>query len=377
MTALVIVLAAFVAVTLGLHLASAGLTARRYMNPAPARSIPGRPLVSLIRPVCGLDRFDEETLGSSFRLSWRDLEVIFCAAHESDPAVPLVRRLIAENPRVNAQLLIGESGLSGNPKLNNLEKGWRVSRGAFVAMTDSNLLLPVDYIERLLSVWRPDTGLVSCPPVGIRGEDLGGALECAFLNSFQARWQLAADSLGFGFAQGKTLFWRRDVLEHAGGLVALGRDLAEDVASTKAVRGQGLVVRLAREPFAQPIGPRNLRAVWDRQLRWARVRRDGFPGLFVAEILLGPWPPVAALIVLGGLAGLGWALPFLALWYGAEIALCRIAGWPCGPRDIAAMGLRDLLLAPLWVTTWMRRGFEWRGTAMGGLETAPAGGAEA
>lgn len=150
MTALVIVLAAFVAVTLGLHLASAGLTARRYMNPAPARSIPGRPLVSLIRPVCGLDRFDEETLGSSFRLSWRDLEVIFCAAHESDPAVPLVRRLIAENPRVNAQLLIGESGLSGNPKLNNLEKGWRVSRGAFVAMTNSNLLLPVDYIERLL-----------------------------------------------------------------------------------------------------------------------------------------------------------------------------------------------------------------------------------
>ena len=82
-------------------------------------------------------------------------------------------------------------------------------------------------------------------------------------------------------------------------------------------------------------------------------------------------------IALGGLAGLGWALPFLALWYGAEIALCRIAGWPCGPRDIAAMGLRDLLLAPLWVTTWMRRGFEWRGTAMGGLEAARAGGAEA
>ena len=57
-------------------------------------------------------------------------------------------------------------------------------------------------------------------------------------------------------------------------------------------------------------------------------------------------------------------LPFVALWYAVEWGLCRIAGWPAGGRDLAAMGLRDVLLQPLWCATWARKGFEWRGTAM-------------
>lgn len=364
MSLVTVLLAAFVALALGLHLASAALTLWRYRRPAPNPGLAARPFITLLRPVCGIDRYDAETLGSSFALSYPDHEIIFCAAREDDPAVALVRRLIAAHPERQATLLIGEDRISSNPKLNNLEKGWRAAKGSFVAMTDANLLLPPDYFERLLAAWRPDTGLVTSPPVGVRGLGLWSAVECAFLNSFQARWQLAADSVGLGFAQGKTLLWRRDVLENAGGLAALGRDLAEDVASTKAVRAQGLKVHLARRAFVQPVGPRAFRPVWDRQLRWARVRRDGFPVLFALELLLGPWVPLAAMGLVGGAAAALWAVPFLALWYGAEIALARGAGWPATGRDIAAMVLRDLLLAPLWLVSWRSRGFEWRGTSM-------------
>lgn len=344
---------------LALHLGSAGLVAWRYLV-ADRRQPAERPFVSIVRPVCGLDRYDEETLRSTFTLDWPDYEILFCAAREDDSAVPLVRRLIAEFPARRARLLIGEDRISGNPKLNNVAKGWHESRGEIVAMVDSNVLLPADYLSQIMVQFRPDTGLVSSPPAGIRGEGLFGALECAFLNGMQARWQLAADQLGFGFAQGKNLVWRRAVLERAGGPEALGHDLAEDVASTKAVRAQGLRVRLARRAFAQPIGARGFRAVWDRQLRWSRVRRAGFPGLFWGEVLVGPVPPVLALAF--GAPGL--IVPFLLLWYGAEWLLCRIAGWPSGLRDLAAMGLRDLLLQPIWCATWLRKGFEWRGNAM-------------
>lgn len=350
----------FAGLALALHLGSAGLAAWRYAVPSPARPAE-RPFVSIIRPVCGLDRYDEETLRSTFTLDWPDYEILFCAARESDIAVPLVRRLIAEFPARRARLLIGEDLVSGNPKLNNVVKGWRESTGGIVAMVDSNVLLPADYLSQIMVRFDGETGLVTSPPAGIRGDGLCGALECAFLNGMQARWQLAADQLGLGFAQGKNLVWRREVLDRAGGPEALGRDLAEDVASTKAVRAQGLRVRLARRAFAQPIGARAFRAVWDRQLRWSRVRRAGFPGLFLGEALIGPLPPVLALICAGAW---GWLLPFLALWYGAEWALCRLARWPAGPRDLAAMVLRDLLLQPLWLATWLRRGFEWRGTAM-------------
>lgn len=371
MSVLPVILAAFVVLALGLHLASAALTLWRYLRPAPHPGLAARPFITLLRPVCGLDRFDAQTLGSSFALTYPDHEIIFCAAREDDPAVPPLRRLIAAHPERQARLLIGEDRISSNPKLNNLEKGWRAAKGSFVAMTDANLLLPPDYLEQLLAAWRPDTGLVSAPPVGVRGAGLWGAVECAFLNAFQARWQLAADSVGLGFAQGKTLLWRRDVLENAGGLAALGHDLAEDVASTKAVRAQGLKVRLARRAFVQPIGPRAFRPVWERQLRWAKVRRDGFPALFALEILLGPWVPLVALCLVTGASALHWALPFLALWYGAEGALARRAGWPATALDMAAMVLRDLLLAPLWLAAWRSRRFEWRGTAMAPVKAQP------
>ncbi|APX22235.1 MAG: ceramide glucosyltransferase [Rhodobacteraceae bacterium] len=365
------ILFAIVAATLGTHLLTAALAAWRHRSAAAPDTEDHRlPYVSLVRPVCGVDAFDAETLASSFRQDYPRYEIIFCAPSESDPAVALVRRLIAENPQIEATLLCGETRMSGNPKLNNVAKGYRAARSEWVVMTDSNLLLPPDYLRTLAATWQSDTGLVSSPPSGIRPGNFWGAVECAFLNTSQGRWQLAADSLGMGFAQGKTLFWNRKVLEAGGGLPALGRNLAEDVASTKLVRAQGLRVRLTPKLFPQPVGDRSARFVWDRQLRWSRVRRDGFPLIFMAEIAQGPLVPVAALVTLAALGTVPWILlPVLLLaWYGAEIALARVAGWPATPRDLAAMIVRDALLPALWLATWTGRGITWRGTDM-----APAG----
>ena len=172
--------------------------------------------------------------------------------------------------------------------------------------------------------------------------------------------------LGMGFAQGKSLFWRRDILEDGGGFAALGRNMAEDVASTKLVRDQGLKVRITQRLFAQPIGQRSARAVWDRQLRWSKVRRDGFAAIFAIEIAQGPLVPFLATLALSA-AGLlpVLALPILAiLWYAAEWALARVAGWPAGPRDLAAFLLRDAMLPLIWCATWRNREFSWRGNEM-------------
>ncbi len=365
------VLGTAAAALMAAHLGSAALCLAQFRRRLPRRL--GRPPVTLLRPVCGSDPFDAETLASSFRQDYPAYEVIFCAPCEDDPSVPLCRRLIAENPQVPAQLLVGEAP-AANPKLANLWKGWDAARHDWVCMTDSNLSLPPDYLSTLVDCWDEDTGLVSCPPAGIRPEGLGGALECAFLNGNQARLQLAAARLGIGFAQGKTLFWNRAMLEGAGGIAALGRHLAEDVTATKIVRGLGRRVSLPPRPFGQPIGRRSFRAVWNRQLRWSRVRRDGFPVLFLAEPLNGAALPLA--LALGAVLALGasplWFAGFAALWYLAEILLSRAAGWPMGPRDAAALVLRDALMPALWAATFLRRGIDWRGHAMSAPEAAGA-----
>ena len=155
----------------------------------------------------------------------------------------------------------------------------------WIVIADSNVLMPRDYIQRLMRRWRADTGVVCAPPLGVAAANFAAEIECAFLNTYQARWQYAAEALGFGFAQGKTMLWRRDVLEAGGGIEALGAEIAEDAASTKLVHRADLRAHLASPPSRQPLGARRLRDVWARQVRWARLRRATFPIFFAPEIV--------------------------------------------------------------------------------------------
>ena len=357
--------AAFCAATTLIHLATIATAGFRYRK---SRPVAGRlPPVSLLRPVCGVEPFAAETLGSGFRLDYPEYEIIFCVARDDDPVVPLVRQLIDSNPQVAARLLVGDERLNGNPKLNNLVKGWREARHPWIAMVDSNVLLAPDSLERLLARWDSETGAVSSMPIGSRPANLWAELECAFLNTLQARFQYTAEALGYGFAQGKTILLRRDLVERAGGIGVLAADTAEDAATTKMVRGAGLRVRLVDMAFEQPLGRRGATEVWLRQLRWSRLRRHSFPRLFLPEILVGSALPSLALGFAAAQYGYGIAGPvtaLLAVWFGAEALLAARAGWRLSPALLGALLLRDLLLPVLWIAAWTGNGFVWRGNPM-------------
>ncbi|HEV2624862.1 MAG TPA: ceramide glucosyltransferase [Xanthobacteraceae bacterium] len=325
------------------------------------------PPVSLVRPLCGIDNYVAETLRSTFELDYRCYEILFCVARASDPVLPLVKGLIAAHPNVSARLLIGDDRVSTNPKLNNVVKGWRAALHPWIIIADSNVLMPHDYIQRLFASWRTDTGLVASPPIAARPHGFWAEIECAFLNTYQARWQYIVDSFGRGFAQGKTMLWRREDLERAGGIEALGKEVAEDAAATKIVRGAGLKVRLVDRPLAQPLGRRSASEVWHRQLRWARLRRASFFIYFLPEIVSGGVLPITCAAILA--STFGWpallcAAGFGAIWYGGEMALAAAAGWHVSPLHPLYGLLRDLMLPALFVGALRGNDFVWRGNAM-------------
>jgi ceramide glucosyltransferase len=355
------------------HLAGIGLAlVALWRKPAGGPAL--LPPVTVLRPICGLEPFLEETLTTTFQADYPRFELIFCAADPADPAIALVERLIARHPGVAARILTGDDKVSGNPKLNNLVKGWKAARHDHILMSDSNVLLPPDCLRRCMAEFTPQTGLVSSPPIGIRPDGFWGRVECAFLNTFQARWQMAAQAMGHGYAQGKMLFWDRRVLDAAGGIAVLGREMAEDVASTKVVRAAGKVVRLPGRFFEQPIGRRPGPAVWGRQVRWAKVRRLGFPLLFLPEILAGAALPTLAMLALLATGAPLWTLPaYLILWYGAEYGLALAGNWPRSPQDIVAWIARDALLPVLWLAAWRGNSFEWRGNAMSATDVRAKG----
>jgi ceramide glucosyltransferase len=325
------------------------------------------PSVSIVRPLCGVDAYEESTLRSTFELEYAGCEVLFCCASADDPVVALVRRLIAEHPSVPARLLIGDERMSQNPKLNNVAKGWRAASHDWIVIADSNVLMPPDYLQRLLTSWCHDTGLVSAPPIGCRPGNVWAELECAYLNTYQARWQYAADSLGMGFAQGKTMLWRRSDLDAAGGIWALASEPAEDAAATKVVRAAGLRVRLPDGAFPQPLGVRSARQVWARQVRWARLRRGTFPGYFALEIFSGLLAPLVALVSAVPVLdydAVPLAAAYAGLWLAAEALLATAAGWPFSWRAPLMCLLRELLLPVLWMQAWFGNSLSWRGNDM-------------
>jgi len=368
MTAPILAAATFcIAVTL-IHIVSITVAICRFRQSARPTPLSRQyPPVSLVRPLCGLDNYAADTLHSTFDLDYLRYEILFCVASAKDPVLPLVKDLIAEHPGANARLLVGDERVSANPKLNNVLKGWHAAKHDWIIIADSNVLMPRDYIQRLFASWRADTGLVASPPIGCRPHGIWAELECAFLNTYQARWQYLVDSFGRGFAQGKTMLWWRADLERAGGIAALAREVAEDAAATKIVRGAGLKVRLVDQPLAQPLGRRSAAEVRNRQLRWARLRRASFFIYFLPEILSGGVPPMIGVAFLASAYGLPVALSttaFAALWYGGEMVLAAAAGWHISALSPLYGLARDLLLPVLFVSALRGNDFIWRGNEM-------------
>jgi ceramide glucosyltransferase len=331
--------------------------------PPPAQT----PLVTIVRPVCGVDNFARETLGSTFGLDYPNYEIIFCVAREDDPVVALVHELMAAHPRGRARLLVGDERVGPNPKLNNVVKGFDAARGEWQIMADSNVLMPPDYIQRLLARWRPDSGCVVSVPIASRPANFWAELECAFLNTFQARWEYVSDTFGFGFAQGKNMLFRRDLLAAIGGVRALGAEVAEDAATTKLMRGIGKRVHVMDGPFEQPLARRDAGEVWARQLRWARLRRITFPLLYTPEILTGCFIPLLAGVYTAAANEVSMALTgalILAIWVAAEAALARCAAWHFSWRMPLALLIRDLMLPQLFVAAWLGDEVKWRGSTV-------------
>lgn len=332
-------------------------------NPRHRAKVSGTPPpVSIIRPLAGAENNLEEMVRSNFTLDHAPLELMFCVDRADDPAAPIAQRLIDEHPHVDARLLVGEDRFSINPKLNNCSKGWHAARHDLVIIADSNVMMPPDYVAQLLEPLLEGADIVCSPPIGASPHGLAAEIECAFLNSLQARLLYAGDTLRLKPVHGKSMIVRKSWLDMHGGLHAMATCLAEDVALRKLSLRCGAKVRLVRTPFRQLIGRRSMRQVLARQRRWALLRRLASPLNYPMELLMSgiglavlaaaaahgagidPWP-------VGGVAAL--------LIYGAELALAKRSGWIYSWRTPVAIVLRDLLLPLVWINGLTARNYRW------------------
>ncbi|KAI9744269.1 MAG: hypothetical protein M1818_002421 [Claussenomyces sp. TS43310] len=122
------------------------------------------PHVTVLRPVKGLEPQLYECLAATFLQRYpRDkLTIYLCVSSSSDPAYPVLQRLISDFPGFDARVLIENedpnlSGYSGsstnlgpNPKIRNLSRGYREAKGDIVWIIDCNVWVGSGVLGRMV-----------------------------------------------------------------------------------------------------------------------------------------------------------------------------------------------------------------------------------
>ncbi|KAF7561001.1 hypothetical protein G7046_g3150 [Stylonectria norvegica] len=138
--------------------------ARRPAPPISPKLQRNAPHVTIIRPVKGLEPYLYECIASTFRQSYPPdkVSIRLCVEDRNDPAFPVLERLIAEFPAVDAQVLVeiedpllhGTAGqadnLGPNPKIRNISRAYREAKGDVIWIIDCNVWVPNGVMGRLV-----------------------------------------------------------------------------------------------------------------------------------------------------------------------------------------------------------------------------------
>lgn len=352
--------------------------------------------VSVLKALCGAEPGLYGQLRSFCRQNYPTFQLVFGVRESDDPALPIVRRLQSEYPRLDIAVVVDATLHGCNNKISNLINMLPHARHGWLVMADSDISVPPDYLARVTAPLANDrVGLVTCAYFGRPACESGGALEppgepgggtetpasrratapplpraaplasqlgAQFINEWFMPSVLLAAAFGArNFVSGATIAMRAEVLASIGGLQRLADLLADDYRLGELVRRHGLAVHLSELAVETTTSEVNLGALCRHELRWLRTIQSSqplgyaccFPSFSLAMALL-------AVVIARAEATTLWLLGITAL---ARIVLHYFAtsggAWQ-RTRRLALLPLREALLVALWVWSFRRREIVWR-----------------
>jgi ceramide glucosyltransferase len=343
----------------------ATLAALRFFGRARARQLPNyTPPVSVLKTVRGVDFGSHENFASFCRQEYPEYEILFAVNDDGDPAVPVIRRIIAEFPERKIRLVVGAEHLGANRKVNKLARLAREAQNEMLVLADGDVRVGPRYLREVVGPLADrKTGAVTSFYRGIAENNLGAEIEAIGASSdFFAGVLMAEWTEGISFALGASIATTKEWLGKMGGFEAIADTLADDYELGHRIAKAGGKIVLARETVWTMYPAQTVHSFWDHQVRWARTvrlcRPLSYVGLLFTQGL--PWALLAAVVApVKWIAGV-YLLAYLIL----RLAMAWTVGvWGVGDevlrRKIWLVPVRDAIHFVIWLASFGSNHIRW------------------
>ena len=362
------ILGALALLSLGLTLWQ-WLVARRFPLHQHIKAAKSFPAVTLLKPLKGRDQSTEACLRSWLTQAYPGpVQILFAVASTEDPVCSLVRKLVREFPKVDAELVVCGPLAGTNLKVSKLMQLEPLVKHELNGVSDADVLVPDDFLANVVPLLDDSrVGLVNC--FYRLANATGPAMwwEAVAINSDFWSQVLQSQSLKPpDFALGAVMFTRRQQLREIGGFASLADCLADDYQLGRHIASQGYSIVLSPlvvECWSAPMG---WKAVWKHQLRWARTIRVCQPLPYFFSILSNAtlWP-VLWLCSNPAKPVLLFAAICVSIRIVSAIDLQnRLTRKPAPSFYSLSVLLKDLLQIAIWLLAFLGNRIEWRGELM-------------
>jgi ceramide glucosyltransferase len=357
--------AAIVCLTAAGYYAFASYCARRFFGRPPRTGPRFAPPITILKPVCGLDRDTYENFASFCRQEYPSYQILFGAASENDPGLAVARQVARDFPNADVRVIVTRGIRAANPKVGTLAALCREARHPFLLVSDSDIRVTPTHLAALAQPMAdPRVGVVTCL-YRSRAEGFAGTLDALGLSTdFQPSVLVARMVEGVSFGMGSGTLVRRSALDAAGGFEAIADSLADDYMLGNLPVRAGFRAELSDQVVEHMLTTSTLRGIIDHQLRWNRGIRAVRPGGYAGLVFTQGVPAGLLLLVLtagGSVTWIACGLMLAARLGTAWFVAVRCLGDRAAGRALWLVPLRDLLSFGLWVTAFFGNTVVWRG----------------
>jgi len=336
---------------------------------SPGYSFSKWPGVTILKPVRGLEKNQEQNLRSACLQDYPEFQVVFSVQDPDDPALPLLKKIGQAFGSKRVSVVIGNRRVGPNGKINNLLGALPYAQYDTLVISDSDVHLKPDYLKAIIApLADPNVGCVCTLYKATHADRWFEKMELLTLNADFVPSVIFASVTGASkFCLGSSVALRCSSLKEIGGFETLADYLTEDYEMGRRLWTSGKRVVVVPYFVETVVDLEKASRWWNHQVCWDQKTRAAQPAGFFATLLIRSVPfallfaasrlaDAGGLLVLGGVMGLRLATAAVILGWGLQDRE--------GLRNLALLPLRDLTSIISWLLAFTKKTVSWRGAEL-------------